>query len=529
MITMTFLQFKQKLRSELWPAGEARSLRVPHDSYFVAAMMDLQRWVECLRQKNITQFPFCSTYWEDAKTVVDCPKGEIQSVYTVMNDDWRDKVPYWSSNFRAIKEWASWLYGALTPENSGMPKLPFGYRYAEAAVDSTIGRARTGEYAIHNRRLYIAPWIQSKEILVVEWQGKKQDWKDDDVLDIDDWNVTVQEAVKFYVRSRHETDWGDPALGNQFQAQYIDKRADIMYDCRQETRQVQEIPDENHRPIRAADVTDEDPSTQVEPSTDYKVCFIADHGRRDTPLEENAAQIAVINPNAVLFGGDNTYDDVAYETVFGDLFSAWQTDDQSTNRLFAIPGNHDIDFDSTFAEFYSYFAGNKNNKRYFSFVVGPMHFFCISTDSREPDSGYVDATTPITDGVMMKWLRASLAISTAKYKIVVGHHGPFMSDENNTPGNKWLDVPFKDWGAHLYIGGHGHNFEHSRKSGFDYLVCGLGGHSIRNFGADNDADSIIKQFNSDYAFLSLTGSCSKLQIDLITRAGENPYTYEITV
>jgi hypothetical protein len=244
-------------------------------------------------------------------------------------------------------------------------------------------------------------------------------------------------------------------------------------------------------------------------------------------LDDNLEQILAINPGRVIFGGDNTYADT-YESLFGDNWDNWLTDDQSTNKLFAIPGNHDYDAEADLDAFKAFFAGNKGeNKRYYAFVYGPFHFFMLDTDPRAEGLDYVDATTSVEDGEMMEWLRVQLAVSTAKYKIVVGHHGPYMSDTNYTPGNRWLRCPYKEWGADLYIGFHGHNFEHVEVDEFNYITAGIGGHSLRAFGA-NTSGTIHKQYNSNYGFLKLTGNCDSLTIALIDRDGTEQYSFEYT-
>ena len=523
-MNLTFAQLKTKLRTEMWPAGEARSLRTVHDSMFVAALMDLQTWVKCLQKNNISRWELCGTYWEDAKTVVQAPKGVIQAVYTIANEEWRDKVRYRPSNFHDINCWAKWLYDAVTPENENLPALPHGFRHAEASVDKGE-RARTGIWAIHNKRLYVAPWIESNEWLVVEWDGKKDDWSESDVFDTEYWNSAVQEAIKDYVRAKHESSFGDPALGRYFEDEYGKKLQTLIHVCREETmEQEDKTPCNNARPVRAEELEDDE---VPEETTEYTVCAIGDLTDGEA-LTDNLDQIEAIDPGRLILGGDLGYGH-SYETVFGGRLEEdfGKTDDQSTNKVFAIPGNHDIDDDADLSDFYLNFAGNKNNLRYYDFVYGPMHFFMLSTDSREEDGGYVDATTSTQNSVMGKWLQAKLALSTAKYKIVVGHHAPYTSDENNTPGNRWMRWPFKDWGADMYIDFHGHNAEHVQVSDFNYFTNGLGGHSKRDFGADTSG-TILKQYNSDYAFYKLVGNCDALTVSFIDRNGTEVYSFEYT-
>ena len=127
---------------------------------------------------------------------------------------------------------------------------------------------------------------------------------------------------------------------------------------------------------------------------------------------------------------------------------------------------------------------------------------------------------------MGEWLRVQLALSTAKYKVVIGHHAPYTSEVNYSPGNLWMRWPFKTWGAHLYINGHAHIAELAIVDGFPYLSCGIGGASLRGYGADTTGTQW--KYNSDYGFLKLTANCDALTVELMNRSSEVIQTVEIT-
>lgn len=524
-MSQTFLQLKTKLRAELFPAGEARNLWTPHDAYFVAAMIDIQRWVECLQVNNASQFPACSTYWEDAKTVMEAPKGIVQRVFTVANDDWRDKVFYWSSTFNDLECWArSLALACSTPINAGLEKLQQGFKFSEASTDGSptqnsllglaSGRARTGIWAIYRKRLYIAPWLQSNEVLVVEWDGKKDDWTDTDLVDTKYWTPSVEEAIKFYVRCQHEMYFGDKREGGILKQLYNEKISDLIFDCREETRQQEKKVCESPIAISQTELDDDAaPST----TSEYVTCLLGDWGQSGTPLDDVAAQINGLAPRKVITLGDNIYSGNDPETLFASF---------GTIPLKLAWGNHDFsdvapgDLSALLA-----LVTLGNNERYYSVVDGPVQYFILSTDSHEVDGGYVDATTSTENSIMGQWLRLQLAMSTAKYKVVIGHHSPYTSDINNTPGNLWMRWPFLTWGADLYIGAHGHNFEYAINGGFPYIVCGLGGQTIRGFGAVTAGSQY--RYNSNYGFLKAIASCDSLLIKLIDRTGAEIYTVTI--
>jgi hypothetical protein len=242
----TFLALITTLRQQIWPEGEAKTLRTAHTGHFKAAMSDLQTWIDELKNNNISVYARCNRLWEDAMTLITAPNGKIQRVYTIVNEDWRDKVYYLSSNRTLLERWAKTLWEAETPENTGMtPELQYGRRYEEEEVDSDIGRARRGIWCIYNGKLYLAPWLQSNEKLVVEWNGVNYEWEDATAVDEEKWDIAVQEAIKLYVKWQSELWFGEKMLAREFGELYAAKRAELMTLFRDKTAQqpIEEIPE----------------------------------------------------------------------------------------------------------------------------------------------------------------------------------------------------------------------------------------------------------------------------------------------
>lgn len=235
---ITFANLVIALRAELWPSGEAKTLRTAHTGYFKAAMADIQQWVEQLQQHNISIYARCDRLWYDAMSVIAVPNGKVARVFSIVNDEWRDKVWYHSSNYHALTRIAKRLYEAVTPSTG----LSFGYEYSEEDVDSTNGRSRAGEYAIERGKLYVAPWLQSNEKLVIEWEGVKTAYADADEIDDAIWDKSVQEAIKYYVQWQHELYFGDPNRAGLFERLYSEKRADLMTIFNDRTRQQEAKP-----------------------------------------------------------------------------------------------------------------------------------------------------------------------------------------------------------------------------------------------------------------------------------------------
>jgi hypothetical protein len=515
----TFKEFTDTLRGEIWPAGEAKTLKVSHTKQFMAALTDLQKNVSCLQKYNASTFPKCARYWEDGATVVQQPNGVVRRVFTIANGEWRDKVFFWPENYWQLQRWQKRLWEAVTPANLGLSSLPQGFRFDDGTVDSTIGRARVGIWTIYRQRIYVAPWLQSNETLVVEWDGIKDTWVDGDGIDELWWTVDVQEAVKLYVKWKHEFDYGEKSDGPELERAYFSKRADLMLECLKKTEQQQrkEIP-ESIQYLQQSTIDDD--VAPAAASSQFVTCLIGDWGDDNPNTDAVIAQMFLQSPNLIVTLGDNVYDANDPETLFAKFGTdvpvkpCWGNHDWSDvapNDLSALLGLFDL----------------PNNERYYDFVDGPVHYFVLDSDDREPDGGYIDATTSTQGSVMAIWLKVKMAVSTAKWKVVILHHSPYMSDASYTPGIRYMRWPFKTWGADVVMSGHGHVMEHVQTGSLDYFVCGIGGKELRAFGA-NTTGTILKQFDSDYGFLKLVSGCSDLVISLIDKQGEEQYSYTIT-
>ena len=197
-----------------------------------------------------------------------------------------------------------------------------------------------------------------------------------------------------------------------------------------------------------------------------------------------AAMIASWNPDFVITQGDNNYtanntSTASWDNEVGQFYGQYikyPTGSSSTyapgpsdNGLFPCVGNHD--WDAGITGWYNYFD-LPGNERYFDFIKGPVHFFVIDSDSREPDG--ITSTS-----VQAQWLQAGLASSTLRWKIVFFHHPPYTSASRGN--NTALQWPFKQWGATAVLNGHEHHYERIIQSGFPYIVNGAGGRPLSGF------------------------------------------------
>ena len=297
--SITFGALKAELRAELFPTGEPYNLRVAHDKMFVEAIYDLQQKVDCFQINNTQVVPFCATKFQCGMTVFTAPRGRIWRVSTVDRlvattgeesgsapIQWCSEIIYKQVDYCRLEKFLDKQLGCScsmwsqvpppyctktpsprftrfpVPDNSAyadFPELPLGFIYPTPTTDVSCGRSKTGVWAQHSGRIYLAPWIQSTELILVEWDGIKRDWTDDDLLDDD---AQLKKAIKMYVQAQRARDYDcDQQKYLQYRAEYEDVRSWLWWECEQETK----LKNCEPRKSRWSEVTLEDQAPLVLP------------------------------------------------------------------------------------------------------------------------------------------------------------------------------------------------------------------------------------------------------------------------
>ena len=276
----------------------------------VEALVELQTWVECLQVNNTQVVPACDTLFKCGYTVLDAPRGRIKRLYTIdqinqttgLEDpnvpvDWCTLVNYRQVEYADLNKFVSqslagkveggfwnWCSGffwpALAsvvafptcwaqkyrfytpPTDAGLaqaPPLPLGTHYAQpstdaGAVNPSTGifqgiRAQWGMWALVSGQIFVAPWIQSTETIVVEWDGIKRTWNDGDLVD-DDPNL--KKAVEWYVRWQQALKYDhDYEEASAAVASYNQTVATMIHECREEN-EIRDVADSVNRVARGA-------------------------------------------------------------------------------------------------------------------------------------------------------------------------------------------------------------------------------------------------------------------------------------
>jgi len=471
-----------------------------------------------------------------------------------------DTVFYEAASFRDVQCWSNHFRCAFTnPENAGLPALQQGFKYAESSTDSPNGRARLGMWAVERNRVYVAPWIQSNEKVVLEWDGWKQDWQDDDIVDEVIWGADIQAAIRTFVRWKHEDNFGCDLqkkrdLYIQFYGDGRDVEGELANLMYWDKKKREGDPVEDCTQRRLPTTAEQEDDVAPESAGDTSFAIIGDFGAVGTPTEQVADMVLGWKPEFILSTGDNWYDATLtkedldnrvgryYSSYIGKYSGAYGTG-ASRQNFYATIGNHDRDPSAHLDIEFDYFGVadlqtvEGNIRPFYTVVRGPVQFFFVDAGF---DNSQVNQQTEFGNNptsAQAEWLRIGLLLSTAKWKVVVMHQPAYTSyhtaaTQATLAGDGFLAYPdlrwpFKAWGADLVMNGHIHWYERLEVDGLPYIANGAGGKSIVTInGALSPYNKFI--YDGDFGAQKCTVSCTSLKLEFWNRVGVLIEMFELT-
>ena len=202
-----------------------------------------------------------------------------------------------------------------------------------------------------------------------------------------------------------------------------------------------------------------------------------------TTAEATAARFVISTGDNFYPAGVQGIDDTQWRTSYEDIYEA-----QSLMiPWYAVLGNHDHQGNVS-----AQVAYTKVSPRWRMLSTYYRHtevlgngtladFFFIDTEPiRRQYQSWVDR---LRRNDQLAWLDRELASSTARWKIVVGHH-PIFSGESRRGGTlaliNWLRPLLEKHRVQVYLNGHSHGLEHIVVGGVHYLTSGAGGSPRRS-------------------------------------------------
>jgi Bacterial Ig domain/Calcineurin-like phosphoesterase/Calx-beta domain len=261
---------------------------------------------------------------------------------------------------------------------------------------------------------------------------------------------------------------------------------------------------------------------------------IGDYGTDSAQELAVANLVKSWNPDFVITTGDNGYNTTAadidrfigkyYQQFIGNYQGTFGPGAGAVNEFFPSAGNHDWDGGGNTLTPYTNYFTLPGNERYYDYVQGDVHFFVVSSDSREPGG-----VTPTS--VQGQWLQAGLAASTAPWQVVYMHHPPYSSGatHGSTATMQW---PYQQWGADAVLAGHDHTYERiirndANNTSFPYFVNGTGGNATLYQFTTPVAGSQVR-YNGNWGAQRVTATDTSMTFEFITIAGVVVDTYTIT-
>jgi len=268
--------------------------------------------------------------------------------------------------------------------------------------------------------------------------------------------------------------------------------------------------------------------------THIRFAVIGDYGEDGKQDESVANLVKSWQPEFITTVGDNNYPSGAADTIdpnIGQYYHEYiypyvgvYTNPATTiteNRFWPALGNHDWSALTCVGQtctgpYFDYFT-LPGNERYYDLVRGPVHFFFVDSDKREPDG-------IIRSSAQAAWLQAGLAKSQTRWQVVLLHHPPYSSGITNGPEQR-LQWPYQAWGADAVLTGHEHIYERSTADGIPYIITGLGGKNERGIGTPRPCSEV--RYNGDFGAMLVEATALTMTFQFINVTNQLIDTYTL--
>lgn len=253
---------------------------------------------------------------------------------------------------------------------------------------------------------------------------------------------------------------------------------------------------------------------------EYKFIFFSDDGLINANRTANNIRMrGESSVTAFIGAGDHAYDSGTEAEVNANFKAYWNVE-KLANKLYAVPGNHDLDTgDGT--HFFQYVRQTPERYSKVQFGAHTEVFLFnsgLNTAGTQTDPNNSDGASLLLS-TQAQTLLDDLAASTARNKIVVWHHPPYTSSATYYPGITTfqpLAEAIAKAGASALVCGHAHLYERLNKY-LPIFVVGTGGaplHSLSTTLAEGSKKQII-----DYGYLRVNAGPVRCIWEFVGSAG----------
>lgn len=487
-------QLYKEIYAAIFVSGQPENLAIsdipgvlaPHRQHFQEGMADIAKFSRCEQLNQVNTVEFCKTFFKCGMTVTRMPDGPISRVMAVVKTEdglsYCDPVVYREVKWLKVECLGRAVMSSANELPAILGQLPRGFTPSTAATDNPCGRARAGIWAKHNGNIYLAPYLQSSEVIIIEWSGIKTKWEDGDpVNEALDYKQTLQ----LWCQYRHEHDYGQPERSAFFKVGmpagtggYDKALSELIWTCEEKLKvrdTTQCEPCESPVNLLGPIFTTFEESGVVEAVSDLVIAHVGNIGAG--PGREGVANlVAGMDARAIVLSGNQDLTSSDYDLSVGAYYFSRLSpyygnygDGAEKNELWPAPGSGDWGLNSL-SDWLAFFP--TSGRRYYDKCIWPIHFFFFDSEEDEPDDR-------IENSVQGTWLRARLAMSPAPWKVVVMFGNPWASGVSG--GATWpttMRLPFKAWGADLVLSGGLPYYERLSVAGLPFIINGAGGSTI---------------------------------------------------
>jgi len=227
------------------------------------------------------------------------------------------------------------------------------------------------------------------------------------------------------------------------------------------------------------------------------------------------------NPSFIILGGDVNMPSGApatWDARFGNIYGALL----ESGRLFAVMGNHDIDYN--LGETYLTRTRFPNNQRYYDKVFGSnlLHVLFVNS-GRNTAETLVEADGIATGSQQWEWFKNRIAANSSSWRIAI-QHAPVYTTGQHAPHTaaRWDD---RGLGIRARFAGHNHWYERIFNDYIPYITCGLGG-SPRYSATTTDVNSVAT-YNENYGAVKVRVTRTAMELTMMSIDGVIQDSYVI--